>query len=1390
MRVPRRSRGQQAAASQNAQINVQSDSKDADPALGGAGKAVHERTTPSGASLSLPIDLTPGSLVHVRLDDVYLLGPDLDVPSVLKGGASGRTTSGVARNASRDSGGDEGDDGDCAGDDEGEGGEEDDARDGGVPQSPAVGEAGEEAARFMVSVEAPPMAQVEEGVGESVQEAAASGPDAGDDGPVRRRKLSKVGGALRRTLGTPKRSLAQLARRPRAAQGSAVGNMAASPATPRRGVDDEPGPASLAPQQRGGDAAAPGTAPLEDVLSPAARGVVLATQYELLWVSHATWAAAHAHAGLLRRPHPSAAGPHRATPSLAEDVEDMGDCHWAADVAWRAGLTTPTPGADSGGASALGSGGVATPLPAGPHAPGTPGASTAGPSSARGLATHTLELTPAGERVAGTGAGAGTGVGTSGLNGGAARLGRATPRPLAQQAQLAAARGAGTPLSAAAASPAALGRAPLSPAARSHDASAADLPASPWSTLQSPDAPPVPGARHAPLVAAAGGGGGAPARTALAVVSLPLRSLHRVRAHSHRGVDAGVLDLSSRVGRRVQVCVPGLMSRNRYHAFRSLRDAVTRGRGQPVEAFPRAHYAASVAVWRRTPARLGMPVSPGWRVLAWEREFARQGVGTGSRRVPGRDWRLSSANARYGMSESYPPVLAVPARVGDAELREIAGFRARGRVPALCWLHPHTGAALLRAAQPMAGLGQRRCEADERAVGEAALAASGPGHGQLVIADCRPRINAVAQKSVGGGGYEVAAHYCVPVTAVGARAQEAMQTLLQRQRGRVGYGSGAGAEGGGGGGARSPPPVGSPLGEAATTLSVDDSPSIADADVDVAAPGAGEEGEGEGPTCAVEFLGIENIHAVRRAASGWEKVCLSPNALAGDGWQNLATATRWPQYVASVLAGGRRVAEHIALRGVSVLVHCSDGWDRTAEVVSLAQLLLDPYYRTLRGFAALVEAQWCGFGHKFADRCGLSEGAPQEVAPIFVQWLDAVFQCTRQFPTRFAFNERLLLRLAQHVYSGKHGTFLYNCDRERAQARCAANTLSVWDAVLHRPHLYTNPLFEGGAEGGEKVTGAQEPGHASDATPATSRRRSLSDPGSLHHMEQAGPRRTPAGPATSLAAASATVSPDAPVRSSQHRTSLAARTRRRLSLTRPTNSDGESADEASSDGDSSTDGGEEGEEVGDGAGVERTPAAAESDPYATSVGVAYSLLRGAGAFDASPGKKASGVRLAVGPGVDGPAPLPSPSPPARRGSAVMSPRAGAPPVAAPHACVLLQPDWRAHAVVPWYRLWMRQLPTGAFAAVAREHALERALAEEQERVAQLEDAMRRQRARQAGRAQAREHAPVEKAHTGLGASPRHVVRREVGTTAERAAAVAIARASSALAALQLLHVGV
>lgn len=163
-----------------------------------------------------------------------------------------------------------------------------------------------------------------------------------------------------------------------------------------------------------------------------------------------------------------------------------------------------------------------------------------------------------------------------------------------------------------------------------------------------------------------------------------------------------------------------------------------------------------------------------------------------------------------------------------------------------------------------------------------------------------------------------------------------------------------------------------------------------------------------------------------------------------------------------VLSGARRVAELLHEDGASVLVHCSDGWDRTPQLVSLAQLILDPFYRTIRGFAILIEKEWCSFGHKFADRIGVGKDVndqPYERSPVMLQFLDCVWQMTRQFPSCFEFNEKLLLHIVDALNSGLYGTFLYNTERERVFERIRERTESAWTPVLEHPDTFTNTMY-------------------------------------------------------------------------------------------------------------------------------------------------------------------------------------------------------------------------------------------------------------------------------------------------------------------------------------------
>ena len=77
----------------------------------------------------------------------------------------------------------------------------------------------------------------------------------------------------------------------------------------------------------------------------------------------------------------------------------------------------------------------------------------------------------------------------------------------------------------------------------------------------------------------------------------------------------------------------------------------------------------------------------------------------------------------------------------------------------------------------------------------------------------------------------------------------------------------------------------------------------------------------------------------------------------------------------------------------SVVVHCSDGWDRTSQLTSLAMLMLDSHYRTLTGFMVLIEKEWLSFGHKFGQRIGHGEDKHNDAdrSPVFVQVMKKYF---------------------------------------------------------------------------------------------------------------------------------------------------------------------------------------------------------------------------------------------------------------------------------------------------------------------------------------------------------------------------------------------------------------
>ena len=123
--------------------------------------------------------------------------------------------------------------------------------------------------------------------------------------------------------------------------------------------------------------------------------------------------------------------------------------------------------------------------------------------------------------------------------------------------------------------------------------------------------------------------------------------------------------------------------------------------------------------------------------------------------------------------------------------------------------------------------------------------------------------------------------------------------------------------------------------------------------------------------------------------------------------------SNWLKNIRKTLEAAMQIVRAVAIDRRSVLVHCSDGWDRTSQICALSELMLDPHYRTIEGFATLIEKDWCAFGHKFHDRC-MSLG--KEWSPVFIQFLDCVYQIYCQFPRHFEFNLELLVLLADAAY--------------------------------------------------------------------------------------------------------------------------------------------------------------------------------------------------------------------------------------------------------------------------------------------------------------------------------------------------------------------------------------
>ncbi|XP_054648500.1 myotubularin-related protein 7a isoform X1 [Dunckerocampus dactyliophorus] len=224
------------------------------------------------------------------------------------------------------------------------------------------------------------------------------------------------------------------------------------------------------------------------------------------------------------------------------------------------------------------------------------------------------------------------------------------------------------------------------------------------------------------------------------------------------------------------------------------------------------------------------------------------------------------------------------------------------------------------------------------------------------------------------------------------------------------------------------------------------------------AAGKGYENEDNYAHIKFQFAAIENIHVMRNSQQKMLEVCELRSPSMSDFLEGLESSG-WLKHIKAVLDASIFIAKAVAEEGVSVLVHCSDGWDRTAQVCSVACVLLDPYYRTIKGLMVLIEKDWVSFGHKFSHRCNHQVGDPKEVSPIIDQFLESLWQLMEQFPCAFEFNERFLITIHSHIYSCQYGNFIGNNQRERIELGLCTRTHSLWSYLWSNRADYTNPLY-------------------------------------------------------------------------------------------------------------------------------------------------------------------------------------------------------------------------------------------------------------------------------------------------------------------------------------------
>lgn len=296
----------------------------------------------------------------------------------------------------------------------------------------------------------------------------------------------------------------------------------------------------------------------------------------------------------------------------------------------------------------------------------------------------------------------------------------------------------------------------------------------------------------------------------------------------------------------------------------------------------------------------------------------------------------------------------MPSTISDNVLKYGGGYRSKTRIPALTYLHSVNNCSITRSAQPLVGMFQgKRNAQDERLVA-------------AIFATSRPPASASVSETAGLSAVatqaEDAETKSVPETesssthdstfSVGEDEEDEM-TALSKSESDLSY---------------NPPSLPKVYGAQQRNFIVDARPQVNA--IANQATGMGSENMEFYKDATKEFLGIANIHVMRDSLNKVVEACSSSDYTNFPPSQDLLAKSKWLDYITILLRGSELVARQVGINHSHVLIHCSDGWDRTSQISALSQICLDPYYRTLEGFIVLVEKDFVSFGHMFKHRSG------------------------------------------------------------------------------------------------------------------------------------------------------------------------------------------------------------------------------------------------------------------------------------------------------------------------------------------------------------------------------------------------------------------------------------